>query len=61
MDEVDPEEAEEVDEGGDERDNGGELREGDDMEGDVVPDLVAPPVEEVIRHREEQREEHRVG
>lgn len=61
LDEVDAEEAEEVDEGGDETDDGGDLREGDEVEGDRVADLVAPPVEEVVRDGEEESEEHRVG
>lgn len=30
------------------------------MEGRGVSDLVAPPVEQVVRHREEEREEHGV-
>lgn len=45
MDEADAEEAEEVDERGDEDDEGGCFRCGDDVERGGGSDLVAPPVE----------------
>ena len=60
LDEVDPKETEEVNEGSDERHNGGDLGERDHVEGRGVSDLVAPPVKEVVGHREEEREEHGV-
>lgn len=61
LDEVDAEEAEEVDEGSDERDNGGDFGEGDDVEGNGGSDLVAPAVEEVVSDGEEEGEEDGVG
>lgn len=61
LDEVDTEEAEEVDEGRDESENGDEFGESDDVEGHGVADLVPPPDQKVIRYREEKREENGVG
>lgn len=61
MDEIDAEETEEVDEGRDEGDNGGDLGESNDVERCGAADLVAPAVEEVVRDGEEEREEDRVG
>lgn len=52
LDEVDAEETEEVDEGSDEGDNGSDFGESDDVEGRGVPDLVAPPVQEVVGNGE---------
>lgn len=57
LDEVDAKEAEEVDEGGYEGDDGGDLGEGDDVERSGVTDLIAPSVEEVVCDGEEKREE----
>lgn len=61
LDEVDAEEAEQVDEGSDEGNNGGDFREGDDVEGSGGSDLVAPAVEEVVSDGEEEGEEDGVG
>ena len=40
--------AEKANEGGDEEDNGGDFREGDNVERGGVSDLVTPAVEEVV-------------
>ena len=60
MDEANAEKAEEVDEGCDEGEERGHLGERDDVERGRVSDLLAPPVEEEVRHREEHAEEHPV-
>lgn len=61
LDESDAEEAEEVDDGGDEGHHRGDLGQGDDVERGGGPDLLPPPVEEEVGHREEEREEGPVG
>ena len=60
-DEGNAEEGHEVDDGGDEGDDGGHLGERDDVKGSGGADLLAPSVEEEVRQREEQPEEHGVG
>lgn len=61
MNEIDTEETEEVDERSDERNNGGDFGESDDMERCGATDLVTPAVEEIVRDGEEEREEDCVG
>lgn len=61
LDETNAEETEEVDEGSDEGGDGGEFGESDDVERGGGPDLIAPTVEEVVGHREEEREENAVS
>lgn len=57
LDEADAEEAQEVDGGGGEGHHRGYLGEGDDVERGRCADLLPPPVEEEVGHREEEREE----
>ena len=61
LDKVNAEEAEEVYEGGEERDNGSQFGESDDVEGHGVADLVSPPEQQIVRHRKEKSEENGVG
>lgn len=61
LNEINAEEAKEVDEGGDEGDDSGEFGEREDVEGRGGTDLVAPAVEEVVGDGEEEREENAVG
>lgn len=61
MHEIDTEKAEEIDKRGNERDNGEKLGESDDVERSRRSDLVAPPVEKIIRDGEEESEENAVG
>lgn len=61
LNKIDAKETEEVDEGCDERNDSSNFGESDNVEGRMRSDLVAPPVEEVIRHGEKEREENAVG
>lgn len=61
LDEINAEESEEVDEGGDETDDCCEFGKSEDVKRGGVTDLVAPPVEEEIGHGEEKGEENAVG
>lgn len=61
LDEINAEKAEEIDEGGNEGEDGGELGEGEDVERGGGADLVAPAVEKVIGDGEKEGEENAVG
>lgn len=61
LDEINAEKAEEIDEGGNEGEDGGELGEGEDVERSGGADLVAPAVEKVIGDGEKEGEENAVG
>lgn len=61
LDKVNPEKTKEVDEGGDEGDNGREFGESDHMERRRIADLVAPAMEEEVGYGEEEGEENAVG
>lgn len=61
LNEVDAEEAEEVDSGSDEGNHGGKFGEGDDVERDGVADLVTPSEEKEVADREEESEENGIG
>ena len=61
LDEINAEKAKKVNEGGNEGDNGGDFREGDDVERGGVSDLVTPAVEKVVSDGEEESEENGVG
>lgn len=61
LNEINAEKAEEIDEGGNEGEDGGELGEGEDVERGGGTDLVAPAVEKVIGDGEKEGEENAVG
>lgn len=61
LDEINAEKAEEIDEGGNEGEDGGELGEGEDVERGGGADLVAPAVEKVIGDGEKEGKENAVG
>lgn len=61
LDEVNAEEAEQVDKRGDEAKDAGEFGKGEDVERGGVTDLVTPPVEEEIGDGKEEGEENAVG
>lgn len=61
LDKINAEEAKEVDERGDEGDNGGDFRQGNDMKRSGASNLVAPAVKEVVSDGEEERKENGIG
>lgn len=61
MHEINAEEAQQVNEGGEEGDNGDDLGESNDVERGRVSNLLAPPGEQEVDYREEEREEDGVG
>jgi len=61
LDEIDAEEAEEVYEGGDQGYQRHDLGQVDDAKRSRVADLLAPPRQQEVDHREEDGEEHRIG
>ncbi|KAL7201681.1 hypothetical protein ACSBR1_033392 [Camellia fascicularis] len=61
LNETNAEEAKEVDEGSDEGGDGGKFGKSDDVERYGGPDLIAPTMEEVVGHREEEHEENAVA
>lgn len=61
MNKIDAEESKQVDEGGYEAEYAGEFGKGQDVKRGGVTDLVAPPVEQEIGHREKKGEENAVS
>lgn len=61
LNEIDAEEAEEVDERRNEGEDGDDLGQVQDVERGGVTDLLTPPGEQEVDHGEEEGEEHRIG
>lgn len=60
LNEINPEKAQQINEGGDEREKRGELGESENVEGGGVVDLLTPAVEKEVGSGEEESEENGV-